>query len=433
VDILLGNGDGTFQPAVSYAAGYSPSSVAVADFNGDGTLDLAVAIGGGNGVSVLLGKGGGTFQAVPTYSTGSFTASVAVGDFNGDGIPDLAVIDNSLQGTVIILLGKGDGTFQPAGSYAIGINSANVAVGDFNRDGILDLAVANLGDGSGNGAGVSILLGKGDGTFQAAVLYRAGIAPGGVAAGDFNGDGIPDLAVADYGSLFFGANPGRVSILLGNGDGTFQAAQHYSTGVTTGFVAVGDFNRDGILDLVVANNGDYPTGQGGGVAVLLGKGDGTFQAPVNYAAGSYPSSVAVADLNGDGNPDLVVTNFYSKDLSVLLGNGDGTFPAAINYPVGPYSQSGNDVIAVAVKDFNGDGKPDLAVAFGGGVRVFLGNGDGTFQTSASSYVAGSAPWGIAVGDFKGDGFPGLAVANVINNGNNNNGLAILINDGKWAP
>jgi large repetitive protein len=111
--------------------------------------------------------------------------------------------------------------------------------------------------------------------------------------------------------------------------------------------------------------------------------------------------VAVADLKGDGIPDLVVTNLYSKDVSVLLGNGDGTFAAATDYPVGPYSQSGNDLTAVAVMDFNGDGKPDLAVAFGGGVRVFLGNGDGTFQTSASSYVAGDAPWGIAVGDFTG--------------------------------
>jgi hypothetical protein len=263
-------------------------------------------------------------------------------------------------------------------------------------------------------------------------LPPAGIGPFCVAVGDFNGDGIPDLAVADWGQIYIG-NPGKLWILLGNGDGTFQAPQGYSTGITTAHVAVGDFNGDGILDVVVANSGEYLTGQGGGVAVLLGNGDGTFQAPVNYAAGSYPFSVAVADLNGDGIPDLVVTNSVSQDVSVLLGNGDGTFRAAINHPVGPYSESGNPGLAVAVMDFNGDGKPDLAVAFGGGVRLLFGNGDGTFQTSASSYVAGNAPYGIAVGDFKGDGFPGLAVANSINDVNDKNGLSILINDGKWSP
>jgi hypothetical protein len=176
-------------------------------------------------------------------------------------------------------------------------------------------------------------------------------------------------------------------------------------------VAVGDFNGDGIQDLAVANWGSNT------VSVLLGNGDGTFQAARNFAAGSHPSSVAVGDFNGDGIQDLAVAE--SGGVSVLLGNGDGTFEAAHSFAAG-----GPD--SVLVGDFNRDGIQDLAVVSPFGVRVLLGNGDGTFQTTHVSYVAGSDPLAVAVGEFNGDGWPDLAVANAFPNG-----VAILLNDGNW--
>jgi FG-GAP-like repeat/FG-GAP repeat len=431
VAVLLGNGDGTFQEAVNYAAGVSANFVAVGDFNGDGKADLAVTNAGqqgnGNNVSVLLGKGDGTFQAAPTFSAGTLPSGVAVGDFNGDGISDLAVANlggfavGTGQGSVSILLGNGDGSFRATAEYDLGRNCVSVAVADFNGDGISDLVVCNWGSNT-----VSVLLGNGDGTFQPAIAYPAGEYPLNASVADINGDGIPDLIVVNEGDPFNNGQGAGVAVLLGHGDGTFQAAKKYALMPYVASVAVGDFNHDGIPDLVVTM-ADFNTGQGGSVGVLLGNGDGTFQAAVHYAAHSGPISVAVADLNGDGIPDLAVANVFSNDLSVLLGKGDGTFQAAVNYLVGPFPQFiSASKSCLAVKDFNGDGIPDLAVLCAGGVRVLLGNGDGTFQTTAISYVAG--PDAVVVGDFNGDGLPDLAVCIA-----GLNQVSILLNDGKWTP
>jgi hypothetical protein len=258
-----------------------------------------------------------------------------------------------------------------------------VAVGDFNRDGVPDPAVANAMDPGT----VSVLLGNGEGTFRSAVNYAVGGPPHSVAVGDFNGDGIPDLAVAtDFHT---------VSVLLGNGDGTFQPAVNYATAFIPVYVAVADFRHNGIIDLVVADEATDP----GMVTVLLGNGDGTFWPAVNYATGGVnPMSVAVGDLNGDGIPDLAVVNADSDNVSVLLGNGDGTFQAAVSYAAGVRP------VSVAVGDFNGDGTLDLAVAGGpfydGTVSVLFGNGDGTFH-SAVNYAVGVKPISVAVGDFPG--------------------------------
>ena len=226
--------------------GFDPggSSVAVADFRHNGILDLAKA-GGGN-VSVQLGNGDGTFQPAVNYATGDDSVSVAVGDFRHNGILDLAVANSGLRGTpsVSVLLGNGDGTFQPAANYAAGIRPESVAVGDFRDNGILDLAVANANRGATSGY-VSVLLGNGDGTFQPAVNYGAEFAPVSVAVGVFRHNGILDLAVANAG--------GRLSVLLGNGDGTFQPAVNYTVGQSPLSVAVGDFRNNGILDVVVAH------------------------------------------------------------------------------------------------------------------------------------------------------------------------------------
>jgi hypothetical protein len=328
------------------------------------------------------------------FTIGSDATSIANGDFNGDGRLDLVVADSGVH----VLLGNGDGTFQPAVDYGPGSNSEFVVVGDFNGDGKLDLAVTN--------SGLSVLLGNGDGTFQPAVNYSAGSGPFSIAVGDFNGDGRLDIAVSNFQS-------DNVSVLLGNGDGTFQPAVNYSAGSVPFSIAVGDFNGDGKLDLAVANSGDS------NVSVLLGNGDGTFQPAANYSAGSDPLSIAVGDFNGDGKLDLAVANLLSGNtgpsgVMILLGNGDGTFQPAVNYDAASSSSKG--FVAVALGDFNADGKLDLAVANQANdstnVAILLGNGDGTFQ-SATNYGAGSK-WPVAVGDFNGSGRSSLAVGGAVN-------------------
>jgi hypothetical protein len=299
VSVLLSNGDGTFQPAVTYPADSGPDAVAVGDFNGDGKLDLAVANSGGNDVSVLLGNGDGTFQPVVNYGTGNDPDSLAVGDFNGDGKLDLAV-GNASDNTVSVLLGNGDGSLQAAVNYPVGNAPVSAVVGDFNGDGLIDLAVANSGDNT-----VGVLLGNGDGTFQASLSYAVGIAPQSLAAGDFDGNGRLDLVVANSGS-------NSLSVLRGNGDGTFQAAVTYGAGTNPSSVTLGDLNGDGKLDLAWSNSGDNTT------STLLGNGDGTFQSPVAYPVGNGPGSVLIGDFASNGRFDLVVVNKADATLSVLL-------------------------------------------------------------------------------------------------------------------
>jgi hypothetical protein len=315
----------SFLPAVSYPVGSEPSAVAVGDFNGDGALDLAVANEGSGTVSILLANGDGSFQPAQDFTAWPNPSSLAVGDFNGDGILDLAVTNAGAQGTVSILLGNGDGSFQGPVSYAAGPYPGSLAVGDFNGDGAPDLVVVN-----GNNSRVSVLLGNGDGSFQDLVnTYGIALAYT-LAVGDFNGDGAPDLAVA--GNFYLQG----VSILLGAGDGTFVHGQ--GTGDGQGFhasVTVGDFNGDGLADLALADS------VGTTVGILLGQGDGTFRhVTPSASAGPFPRSLAVGDFNGDGRQDLVVANGYNADtVSVLLGNGDGSFQARLRYDVGSYPAS----------------------------------------------------------------------------------------------
>jgi hypothetical protein len=336
----------SFANSSTPAVGNEPAAVTVGDFNGDGKADLAVANGSSGTVTVLLGNGDGTFTAAAgsPITVGSRPVSVAVGDFNGDGKADLAVA-NYVDNTVTVLLGNGDGTFTAAGSpIVVGNGPESVVVGDFNGDGKADLAVANNGDNT-----VTVLLGNGDGTFTAAgspIVVGNGATS--VAVGDFNGDGKADLAVANYVD-------NTVTVLLGNGDGTFTpaAGSPIVVGNGPGSVVVGDFNGDSKSDLAVANNGDNT------VTVLLGNGDGTFTAAGSpIVVGNGATSVAVGDFNGDGKADLAVANYGSGTLTVLLGNGDGTFAAAAGSPI----TVGNNASAVAAGDFNGDGKADLAVA-----------------------------------------------------------------------
>lgn len=302
------------------------------------------------------------------------------GDFNGDGLLDLAV--SNWETNLAVLLGKGDGTFQPALINSYATDSGALASGDFNGDGKLDLAVTNP-----QGITVSVFLGNGDGTFQPPVEYVTTKYPGGLVVGDFNRDGKLDL-------LVIGGYYAQMSLLLGNGDGTFQVQSILDT--NGGQVCVGDFNGDGVPDIGLAS-GSY-------VAISLGKGDGSFLPPKYYAGGNRPQSVVTADLNGDGILDLVTGGW--NGVSVLLGEGGGGFGTPTNYTTGRTSYD-----TATVVDLNGDGKPDIAVAksFDNTIAVLLGNGDGTFQ-QPSYFQAGVLSEAITFGDFNGDGAMDLALS-----------------------
>ncbi|MBS9770267.1 MAG: VCBS repeat-containing protein, partial [Trichodesmium erythraeum GBRTRLIN201] len=327
------------------------------------------------------------FERVGDFPVGDEPKSVAVEDFNGDGIPDLAVANYSSD-NVSVLLGKGDGSFGSATNFPVGDEPISVAVEDFNGDGIPDLAVANYSSDN-----VSVLPGKGDGSFGSTTNFPVGSLPRSVTVEDFNGDGISDLAVANSFS-------DNVSVLSGKGDGTFGSTTNFRVGNSPKSVTVEDFNGDGISDLAVANT------YSDNVSVLLGKGDGTFGSTTNFPVGDDPLSVAVEDFNGDGIPDLAVANYSSYNLLVLFGKGDGSFGLPTNFQVGdgPYS--------VAARDFNADGIPDLAVAnyWDENVSVLFGKGDGSFG-SAINFQVGDGPYSVAVEDFNADGIPDLAVAN----------------------
>ena len=384
VGVLFGNGDGTFQALPGYASGGSQAdSVATGDFNGDGRLDLAIAnlcLGPGadcstGTIGLLSGNGDGSFHLLSIVESGPYTNAVAVGDFDNDGKADLAVANyckgngDCSTGSLTVRLGKGDGTFRPATVYGSGTRPYSVAAGDFNRDGKPDLVVANdcAPASCGYGGWLAIYLGHGDGTFDPVGGYNSGgYYAESVVVGDLNGDGKLDLAVANVASnVGYGGN-GRVAVLLGNSDGTFQPAVPYDAGGMYAWkIAVGDVNADGKLDLAVATN--Y-----GLVRVFLGKGDDTFPVWSDYTIGSAAFSVALQDFNGNGKPDLLVTS--DRGTSVLLGKGDGTFEAQTNYLVAG--------LEMAIGDFNGDAKPDVALN-GGDVFILLNVSSGSVQTTTA--------------------------------------------------
>ncbi|MGB7601904.1 MAG: FG-GAP-like repeat-containing protein [Candidatus Sulfotelmatobacter sp.] len=460
VDVLLGNGDGTFQSAVSYnSGGYYSRSVTVADLNGDGKPDLIVISQCNNNnncdfgsVGVLLGNGDGTFQAASSYSTDEQSAySVAAADVNGDGKLDVIVGDqcdyssDCGNGVVAVLLGNGDGTLQMPSTYnSGGMSTSSVLVKDVNGDGKPDILATNgCADNSCSSGSVGVLLGNGDGTFQAPISYN----PGGsgsfsMAMADVNGDGKLDLLVANTCLNNSNCNNGIVGVLFGNGDGTFLPAVAYGAGGSDTFsVALADINGDGKLDLLVANACNTNSCNNGSVGVLLGNGDGTFQAATAYSsAGLYADAIAVGDINGDGKPDLVVTNECNGNnctngtVAILLGNGDGTFQAAVSYNSG-----GLTATSVALADVNGDGKLDLLLTnqcsdnncTTGQVAVMLGNGDGTFQSPVAYGTSGLYAGSLAVADINGDGKLDLILTDQCESNSicNTGFLAVLLGNG----
>jgi hypothetical protein len=338
-----------------------------------------------------------TFAQTPSFSrfdiaTGlPLTGGVVVGDLNGDGKPDIVVTTHSISVpfAVYLLLGNGDGTFSAPALIFSGCCSG-IAAGDVNGDSKLDLLFTSFTD-------IAVLLGNGDGTFQSSKQSPAAATPRSPLVADFNHDGRLDIALVNQG--------GGISILLGNGDGTFGPVNNFpiTGGSVPNALAAGDFNGDGILDLAATNPGPA-NALGTTVSVLLGNGDGTFGSPTDFTVETDPFPVVAADFNGDGKLDLAVANNQSASVvSVLLGQGDGTFLPKMDFPVGPFP------VALASADFNGDGRLDLAV--GGAptaLSILSGNGDDTFAAE-QDFPAASSMESLAVGDFNLDSKPDVVL------------------------
>ena len=371
------------------------------------------------------------FSGPTNYPVGTAPSAIAIGDFNGDDIPDLALanagnVTSGDDGNVGIILGNSDGTFQAIRRLDAGKNPGAIAVGDFNHDGHLDLAVRDTGETS-----VSVLLGAGDGSFHPPMKFAVGpgdaTVPEAIIAADFNGDGNLDLAVTN--------SDGSISVLIGLGDGTFQPAIAYGVWGTPIALAFGDLNHDQKLDIIVSSEEILSENYQGRVIVLLGNGDGSFQTPRETAIPGRSFSIVPADFNGDGQLDILVAaqNFLRTTvLALLLGNGDGTFqpPADIDPGKTPGTLLATKRSPV-VADFNNDQKPDVAVVvtyLGGSgspavppvLRVLLGNGDGTFQ-AREDITLPLGPYLLYAGDFNRDKFPDLVIAN------QNEVISVLLN------
>jgi hypothetical protein len=449
---LQGNGDGTVDdPTVGYAVGGSPQTPAVAaDFNGDGKADVIVLDGNLN-FAYLQGYGDGSFRSAVNYyaqpvlaGTGQlFSVGIASGDFNGDGIPDF-VIGNGQTGIevagITVFLSNPDGSLQPGVRYgsatAPNYEFQYVAVGDFNGDGKLDIAATD-----GLSGGVQIFTGKGDGTFTAGATFATETTGTyktlGLVAGDFNGDGHPDLAVVNSTGTST-----DVGILLndaqGHGSFTLKSNSVLSTPLSTSAqeITAADVNGDKKLDVVVPLSAT-PASASGAVAVLLGNGDGTLQAENDASLGGcikgqlcqFPIEAAVADVNGDGKPDLVVTindQTITQGIVVALGKGDGTFLSPVLFPSSLNQSSGApDPIGVKIVDLNRDGHPDVVCTNSkfGTVSVLYGKGDGTFYDPIE-FAAGRLPYDLAIADVNADG-----TLDVVASGNADDfsGVTVLLN------
>jgi len=414
ISLLPGNGDGSFQTASAIDVGQGPRALAIADIDEDGLDDLAVALAQDDAVAILPGESGG-FTAGQTEPVGDNPRSVILHDLDGDGHVDLAPA-NYGDDTITMRRGHGDGSFtgEKASFNVEGWNPAALTAADCDRDGLIDLAVVTAGSFISNinrrGCTLNILRGVGNGDFLDEPFgIKVERLRSGIAQGDFNEDGIADLAVA------FRADPGGIVAFLGLGNGEFDAGSEYPTGYQSQTVLAVDLNEDDHLDLAVANLFDN------NISILIGQGDGAFGAATHYDLLYQPAELTAGDLDGDGHVDLAAASYRLTDeligaLEILRGVGDGTFQTATTYQT-----PGQDLRSLAATDLNGDDFPDLVAAHyghsahspyttGGSLLVFLNDGQGLF-TGPVSYAANDGPYRVVAGDFNDDGHADLAVGN----------------------
>ena len=409
--VLRNVGDGTFTAPVQYPLAEASPSVALGDVDLDGRSDLVAAVRSfaaiPANVSVLRNQGDGTFAARVEYALAPTVKSVVLSDLDGDDVLDIAAANTD---AAAVLLNRGDGTFGAAVRYAVGASAtspgvpSSVAAGDLDGDGRADLAVANSASAS-----ISTLQNRDDGTFEPHVPYVVGAIPAAVLFDDFDGDGDRDVAVA---------NSANLQILRNLGDGTLADPYvQYDVGPDPTSVALGDLDGDGTLDLAATAFTPQQTNLNN-ISVLRNDG-GVFSSMVRHTAGSQPASVAIADLDGDGDADLAAANVGSNNISVLPNQGDGTFPGHVEYGVG------TQPLFVALADLDGDGDPDAATAnqVSRNVSILRNQGDATFAPEVR-YAAGGEAYALTLGDLDGDGDADLAVVVA-----NPQSFAILRNQG----